>query len=279
MIAPIVRRGGRTTLRTTLPPAGATPRELTLDNGISMIRRLGVGAALAAAALVGGCSSGQQGAMPQGGTMDSGATRSETGSRAEWRSLVDPGLTAWRGYKRQDTPTGWRVADGVLTKEGAAADLVTRDQFGDFELAFDWKLAPGGNAGVFYRGTEEYDHIYWSGPEYQLLDDERHPDGRNRLTSAGAAYGLYPPPTGVVKPAGEWNSSRIVVRGNHVEHWMNGQKLLEYELGSEDWRAKVAASKFHQYPNYGLASRGYIGLQGDHAGTLAIRDLRIREIR
>jgi hypothetical protein len=173
-------------------------------------------------------------------------------------------------------PAGWRVADGIVTKDGAVEDLVTREQFGDFELAFDWRLAAGGNAGVFYRATEEYDHVYWSGPEYQLLDDAGHPDGRNRLTSAAAAYGLYPSPAGVVKPAGEWNSSRIVVRGDHVEHWLNGQRVVEYELGSADWQARVAASKFHEWPAYGRARRGSVAIQGDHAGRLEMRDMRIR---
>jgi hypothetical protein len=200
-------------------------------------------------------------------------------STAGWRSLLDPSLAQWRGYKQQTVPTGWSFANGVLTKTGSAEDLVSKDQFGNFELAFDWKLPPGGNAGVFYRGTEEYDHIYWSAPEYQLLDDARHPDGKSRLTSAGADYAVYPSPAGIVKPADEWNSSLIVVNGNRVQHWLNGQKLLEYEIGSPDWEAKVKASKFVAYPNYGRASRGYIGLQGDHDGTLQLRNVRIREIK
>jgi hypothetical protein len=240
-----------------------------------MNRRFSVGTVLAASVMLAGCTSAQQGG---GGPVESAGAGSRGAASSEWRSLIDPGLTAWRGYKQQDTPSGWRVEDGVLLKDKGVRDLVSRDEFGDFELAFDWKLAPGGNAGVFYRGTEEYDHIYWSGPEYQLLDDAGHPDGRNRLTSAGAAYGIYPPPAGVVKPAGEWNSSRILVQGNHVEHWLNGQKVVAYELGSDDWRAKVAASKFHEYPHYGLARRGHIGLQGDHTGALALRGLRVRVI-
>ena len=198
---------------------------------------------------------------------------------AGWRLLFDGSQpTAWRVYRAQSTPSGWISKDGVLTKEGVREDLISRDQFGDFELAFDWKLSPGGNAGVFYRGTEEYDHIYWSAPEYQLLDDAAHPDGRNRLTSAAAAYALYPSPAGIVRPAGEWNSTRILVRGAHVEHWLNGTKLLEYELWSPDWEAKVKASKFNDYPNYGRAKRGYIGIQGDHDGTLELRNIRIREL-
>jgi hypothetical protein len=196
-----------------------------------------------------------------------------------WRSLIDgPALSAWRGYQSDSIPAGWRVADGVLIKTGSAGDLISRDEFGDFELSFDWKLAPGGNAGVFYRGTEEYDHIYWSGPEYQLLDDAGHPDGKNRLTSAASAYGLYAPPAGVVKPGGEWNSSRIVARGAHIEHWLNGQKVVEYELWSPDWEAKVKASKFGAWPHYGRAHLGHLGIQGDHDGELSIRNMRIRTL-
>src|SRR5215208_1597776 len=181
---------------------------------------------------------------------------------AGWRPLFDGTSTAgWRGYKKQTMPTGWSIVDGVLTKSGPVDDIMTKDQFGDFQLAFDWKLSPGGNAGVFYRGTEEYDHIYWSAPEYQLLDDAGHPDGQSRLTSAGSDYALYPAPAGVVKPADQWNSTLIVAKGNTVQHWLNGQKLLEYEVGSPDWEAKVKASKFVAYPNYGRAKRGYIAIQ------------------
>jgi hypothetical protein len=200
------------------------------------------------------------------------------GSADGWRPLIDGNLSAWRGYRQQTVPAGWHVADGVLMKDGVTEDLVSRDQFGDYELAWDWKLAPGGNAGVFYRATESGDRVYWTGPEYQLLDDANHPDGRNPLTSAAAAYGLYAAPRGVVKPANEWNSSRIVLRGNHVEHWLNGQKVVEYELASPAWRELVQKSKFNDWPNYGKASRGYIGIQGDHTGALAIRDLRIRTL-
>ena len=203
-------------------------------------------------------------------------------SAGDWRSLlrVGAGLSAdWRGYKSDHVPDGWTLLEGnILTKEGEADDLISRDEFADFELDLDWKIAPRGNAGIFYRATEEYDKIYWSGPEYQLLDDAGHPDGRSRLTSAGAAYAVYPSPAGYLKSPGEWNTTRIVVRGAHVEHWLNGKKLLEYELGSPDWAARVAASKFHEYPDYGRARLGHIGIQGDHPGTLQIRNMRIREL-
>jgi hypothetical protein len=171
------------------------------------------------------------------------------------------------------------VRDGALTKEQETEDIITTEQFSDFELELDWRIESGGNAGIFYRVTEEYEKPYWSGVEYQLLDDPNHPDGKNRLTSAGAAYGLYPSPAGSVRHAGEWNRTKIVARGARVEHWLNGTKLLEYDNGSADWTAKVAASKFAEWPNFGKARRGYIAIQGDHTGMLSLRNIRIRELR
>ncbi len=204
--------------------------------------------------------------------------RSQQG--ASWRPLFDgTSLAAWRGYQAAAVPDGWNIVDGTLAKDHTTGDIMTKDQFGNFELEFEWKIGTGGNGGVFYRATEEYNHIYWSAPEYQLLDDANAPDGRSRLTSAGSDYGLYPAPAGIVKPAGEWNSSRIVVNGAHVEHWLNGTRLLSYELWSPDWEAKVKASKFAPWANYGRAKTGYIGMQGDHNGTLAFRNIRIRELQ
>jgi len=194
-----------------------------------------------------------------------------------WRSLLD--ASAWRGYKSPDLPAGWKVVGGALSKTDKTGDIVTKDQFGDFELELEWKIAAGGNAGIFYRGTEEYERVYWSAPEYQLLDDASAQDAKDRLTAAGAAYALYPAAAGAVKPAGEWNAARIVVKGAHVEHWLNGKKLLEYELGSPDWETKVKASKFVAWPNYGRAKKGHIAIQGDHEGTLALRNIRLRELR
>jgi hypothetical protein len=196
-----------------------------------------------------------------------------------WRPLLeDHSAPALRGWKTSGLPEGWQVAGGVLSKSGPVEDLVTNESFGNFELELEWKLGKGGNSGIFYRGTRDYDHVYWSGPEYQLLDDANAPDGSNRLTAAAAAYGLYGAPAGVVQPFDHWNRTRLVVRGTHVEHWLNGRKVVEYELHSADWKSKVAASKFAAYPNYGLASTGLIGLQGDHPGALAIRRLRIRAL-
>jgi hypothetical protein len=203
----------------------------------------------------------------------------DSSTMSKWRTLTgDDARNHWRGWKSEGFPAGWKIEGNVLSKQDEVEDLISTKTFGDFEVEFDWKVSKGGNAGFFYRGTREYDYIYWSAPEYQLLDDAHHPDGRNRLSSAAAAYALYAAPAGVVKPADGWNTTRIVVNGAHVEHWLNGQKVVVYELWSPDWKTKVAKSKFAKYPRYGLAKQGHLGIQGDHAGDLAIRNLRIRAL-
>jgi hypothetical protein len=163
-------------------------------------------------------------------------------------------------------------------KTKTTEDIITRDEFGDFEFDVDWKLEKGGNSGILYRGSEEFDHIYWSAPEYQLLDDANAPDGKNPLTSAGADYGLYPAPRGIVKAAGEWNSTRIIAKGNHVEHWLNGKKMVEYDFYSKDWETKLQASKFKTWAKYGRAPKGHIAIQGDHDGALTLRNIRIKPL-
>lgn len=197
----------------------------------------------------------------------------------KWRPLLESSTaSSWRGWTSGDLPSGWHVADGVLSKEGPVDDLVSRELYANFELELEWKIGKGGNSGVFFRGTRDYDHIYWSAPEYQLLDDANAPDGGNRLTSAAAAYALYPSTAGVVAPFDHWNKTRIVVNGAHVEHWLNGEQVVTYELWSEEWKAKVKASKYAAYPGYGLAKQGLLGIQGDHPGTLALRNIRVREL-
>src|ERR1700688_4587024 len=138
-------------------------------------------------------------------------------AKSQW--LFDGKINdSFRGWRSDGLPEGWHVAHGTLAKQGSVDDLVTREQFGNFELTLEWKIGKRGNSGIFYRGTREYDHIYWSAPEYQLLDDENAPDGRNRLTAAGAAYALYAAPAGVVKPFGKCDTTRIGCTRTHVEH-------------------------------------------------------------
>lgn len=197
-----------------------------------------------------------------------------------WRSLLDgEAAEHWRGYGSDRLPAGWRMVDGALTRVARAGDIVTRREFGDFELELEWMVAPGGNSGIFYRVSEApgLAHTWQSGPEYQVLDDAGHADGVRRETSAGACYGLYPAPRGVVRPAGEWNRTRILVQGNQVEHWLNGHRIVTYELASPEWRDRVRRSKFADLPRYGREPRGHIGLQ-DHGDLVAYRDIRVRVI-
>jgi hypothetical protein len=202
--------------------------------------------------------------------------RSDVTAEGEWRSLFDGrSLNAWRGFHLDQAPAGWQIVDGAITRVGKAGDLITRDVFGDFELVLEWRVAAGGNSGIMYRVSEEAKETYHTSPEMQVLDDAGHPDGRSRLTAAGAVYGLYAAPAGVVKPAGEWNAVRILARGPHVEHWLNGVKVAAYELGSADWRERVAASKFSKWAGYGRAATGHIALQ-DHGDRVAYRNIRIR---
>ncbi len=195
---------------------------------------------------------------------------------AGWRLLFDGKTTAgWRGWKMDSMPSGWQVVDGTLKRVKPAADIITKEKFRNFELSLEWNIAKNGNSGVFYRASEDDNAIYWSAPEMQVLDDVGHPDGQSRLTAAGADYGLYPSPAGVVKGPGQWNQVRLVVNGNHVEHWLNSVKVVEYELGSPDWEAKVKASKFASHAHYGRNAEGYIGLQ-EHEYPVAFRNIKIR---
>lgn len=195
---------------------------------------------------------------------------------AGWTLLFDgKSLEGWRAYEAGKPAAGWAVVDGALTRVGSGGDIVTSGMYRNFELTLEWNVEPGGNSGVFYRAAPGSKWIYHSAPEMQVLDDERHADGKSPLTSAGANYGLHPAPRGVVKPAGQWNHVRLLVNGNHVEHWLNGQKIVAYELGSPDWLVLVAKSKFAEWPEYGKATEGFIGLQ-DHGNRVAFRNIKLR---
>lgn len=221
-------------------------------------------------------AAGQAASPSEGRASVSTSQLSPEEQAAGWRTLFDGVTTSgWRGYRRPDMPSGWRAVDGALTRVAGGGDIVTVDQFANFELALEWKVASGGNSGIFYRVVEGPEHTYESGPEMQVLDDAQHRDGGSRLTSAGALYGLYPAAAGAVKPAGEWNAARIVVNGSHVEHWLNGVKVVEAEMGSPDWEKRVRESKFNEWPTFARAERGHIALQ-DHGDWVAYRNIKIK---
>ena len=231
---------------------------------------------LAVAIMMNSCKAQSQ---PPQSTVTAGLnTLTSEEKAAGWRLLFDGESTAgWRNYGKPTISDGWKVQDGALTRVGAGGDIITNDEFGNFELSIDWKIEPGGNSGIFYRASEEKDEIYWNAPEMQVLDDAKHPDGQNPLQSAGAAYDLYPAPRGHVRPGGEWNTARLVVNGNHVEQWLNDFKMVEFELGSRDWDSKIAGSKFKPHLQFGKNAQGHIGLQ-DHGNVVAFRNIKIRAL-
>jgi hypothetical protein len=213
-------------------------------------------------------------------------TLSPEEKNAGWRLLFDGRTTAgWRGYKSKTMPESWRVENGSLLarreKGKSAGDIITVDQFDNFELTLEWKMTKGNNGGVFYRATEEGANVWDTGPEYQILDNTGHIDGLNPVASAGSCYAVFTPARDATRPLGQWNQTRIVARGKHVEHWLNGEKLLEYDIDSDRWIAHVKTSKFfltaYGRGNWGRAPKGHIGLQ-DYGGAIEYRSLKLHPL-
>lgn len=208
-------------------------------------------------------------------------TLSDPEKAAGWRLLFDGKSTAgWHGFNRRDFPAGWEVQDGCLVHVDGGGDIVTDEEFENYELTLEWKISPGGNSGIFYnvQESEKYKYVWETGPEMQVLDNELHPDGRNPLTSAGSNYALHAPPCDSTLPVGRFNRVRIVVAADgHVEHWLNDLKCADYRLGDPDWTALVNASKFKSMPDYGRFRKGRIALQ-DHGDKVWYRNIKLRPL-
>lgn len=199
---------------------------------------------------------------------------------SNWRPLFNgTDLSGWRGYQGAPIPTRWRVENGVIAlgTEGSPGDIVTTEEFGDFELELEWKMSEGGNSGIFYFVQEPADAPYtWAtGLEMQLLDDARHPDGKLPSHRAGALYDLIAPAKAAAKPPGEWNRVRIIARAGRIEHWLNGERIVATQYGDEAWHARVAGSKFKTMPHFAKVPRGRIALQ-DHGDRVWFRNIRVR---
>lgn len=204
-----------------------------------------------------------------------------------FRLLFDgKSIHGWRGFDAKAIPRAWRVESGALTlsklpsdasTEGRG-DIVTDAEFANFELRLQWAVEPGANSGVFFFVREGgADRIWKAAPEVQVLDDARHKDGALPSHRAGALYDIYEPRCNALKPAGEYNDARLVVRNGHVEHWLNGYQLVEYDLDSADFRTRVAASKFRDQPQFARVHRGRLGLQ-DHGDVIRFRNIRLRNL-
>lgn len=198
--------------------------------------------------------------------------------KAGWKLLFNgTDLTGWRAYNKKAAPgPGWKVVDGTLTKPAKApgGNIITDEQFTDYELAWEWKISEKGNNGLKYLVTEKRPGA--PGPEYQMLDDNGHPDakvGPKRQTAS--LYDIIPPSAEKkLKAPGEWNESRIIVQGNHVEHWLNGEKVLSYELGSPELKAAISNSKFKTAEGFGEKISGHIMIT-DHADEVSFRNIKI----
>jgi hypothetical protein len=217
---------------------------------------------------------------------------------AGWRLLFDgASLAGWRGLGYDSVPTAhWRVVDGAIVKTptakvrrqadgqpAAGGDLMSVEAFRDFELAFEWRATPGANSGVKYNVSEELSLKHASnhaalGFEYQVLDDDLHPDNKIASHRAAGLYDILAPGAGTrLRPVGEWNSGRIVLRGNHGEHWLNGVKVVEFDLGTPPLDSLLAASKYRPIPGFAERRRGHIVLQ-DHGDEVYFRSIKIRDL-
>jgi len=207
-----------------------------------------------------------------------------------WELLFDgETMDEWRAYNEDSFPDGgWVVEDGVLTiqgsdgsVEGSGGDIVTKKSYDDFVLKLEWKISEGGNSGIFYRALEQPDQaIYWSAPEMQVLDNANHPDanrGQNGNRKSGSLYDLIPADPQTFTGHGEWQKVMIVAEGNHIEHWLNGEKVLEYNLWTPEWYQMIRNSKFRDHPEFGDMREGLIGLQ-DHGTTAHFRNIKIKEL-
>ncbi len=200
-----------------------------------------------------------------------------------WELLFDgKSIDKWKMFNGGEV-TGWKIVDGVLENSGVGSDhggdIITKKQYGNFELSLEWKVAHQSNSGIFYHVQEGLtDAIYESGPEYQLIDDKGWPEELEDWQHSGANYGMNAPQNAPLKPLDEWNTTRIVVNNPHVEHWLNGVKVVEYDLWSDKWKEQKAQSKWADAPHYGEAKSGHIGLQ-DHGGLTMFRNIKIRGIK
>ncbi|MEN8120680.1 MAG: DUF1080 domain-containing protein [Bacteroidota bacterium] len=203
-------------------------------------------------------------------------------TKSEWKVLFDGKTTSgWRNYGKK-TISGWKVIDGILHNSGSGSDhggdIVTIDEYEDFEIYFEWKIAKESNSGVFFHVNESAGAaIYYSGPEYQLLDDVGWPSKLKGAQYSGANYDMNGPINAKVKPLNEFNASRIIVKDTHVEHWLNDVKVVEYELWSDEWKKNVQSSKWKDHPKYGIFKKGSIGLQ-DHGGLTMFRNIKIKDL-
>jgi hypothetical protein len=195
------------------------------------------------------------------------------------KSLFDgKTLTGWRGYKTEAPAEAWKVLDGAIVLKGKGGDLVTVAEYGDFDLKFEWKVTEAANSGVIYRVGLGETASYVTGPEYQVLDNAKAEDNKKQNHLAASLYDIVLKPTAKTKPVGEWNTGRVRVRGWHVEHWLNGEQVVDVDLASPEGKALIAASKFKDWAKFASLPRGHIALQ-DHGHEVSFRAITVEELK
>ncbi|MBX2962149.1 MAG: DUF1080 domain-containing protein [Cyclobacteriaceae bacterium] len=189
-------------------------------------------------------------------------------------------LNGWRIFKNKEN-NSWEVIDGTLhckpfseTEINHRSDLITEEQYENFELSFNFKIASQSNSGVMFRVSEDYELTYASGPEYQIIDDDGYPGQLAEENKTAGNYAMHVPEGKTLKPVGEWNEGKIIARGNHIEHWLNGNKVLAYELYADDWTTRRDASKWKDFPGYASVRKGHIALQ-DHGNEVWFKNIII----
>ncbi len=211
-------------------------------------------------------------------------TKKET--KQGWQLLFDgKSLSGWKGYNSDQMFSCWSVVNGELVCQGeggsvTAGDLITTDVYKNFELSIEWSISKAGNSGIFYHVLEDskYHAAYETGPEYQLIDDAGWPDKLEDWQQSGADYGMYPAAKDKkLMPAGDWNHSKIIYNNGHVEHWLNGIKVVEFQAYSADWKQKKDQSKWNEYPGYAISETGHIGLQ-NHGSGVKFRNIKVRKL-
>jgi hypothetical protein len=213
-------------------------------------------------------SAGSAEAGRTGGTALNELTTEET--RAGWILLFDGKTTdGWRKDTVGDVPSEWTADQGALTRPGSSSDryILTRTEYENFELTLDWSIQEYGDGGIFIRAWNDTAGLWNRAPEFQIVDQWRRLDALRPAANTGACAWIYPPLKDVSRPIGEYNQVRLVVHGHHVEHWLNGEKIVVYEVGSKDWVARLKQSKFSNHDRMGVGPKGFIGMQAFTPGV------------
>ncbi|WP_417444011.1 3-keto-disaccharide hydrolase [Joostella sp.] len=217
---------------------------------------------------------------------DAKETTASVEKSSDWEYLFDGTSTdGWRSYNGTSLPDGWVIEEDMLKSLGKGGDIggdivYDKEQYGEFEISIEWKISEGGNSGLFYHVIEDekYDAPYYNAPEYQMIDQIGFPQKLEPWQSLGADYGMYNPDyEGAIKKAGEWNTTRIVFTNEKVEYWLNGKMTVSFVPWSDDWKERKESGKWKDFPDYGKAKSGYIGLQ-DHGSYIWFKNIKVRKL-